>query len=174
MPMEAVRSDHGSLAMELILWRHADAGDSVADLRDDFDRRLTDRGRRQAARVARWLESRLPERCLVISSPAPRALETAEALGIKVRVDERIAPGATGDTLLEVAGWPGKEAGDGKSRHVLIVGHQPSLGDAFSLALTGQAQRWTVRKGALAWLVSRSSGGESSVYLRASIGPDLV
>ncbi len=160
-------------AMELILWRHADAGDSVADPRDDLDRRLTDRGRRQAARVARWLESRLPERCLVISSPAPRAQETAEALGLKIRIDERLAPGSTGASVLDVAGWPGKES-DGKSRHVLIVGHQPSLGEAFSLALAGQAQRWTVRKGGLVWLVSRSSGGESPVYLRASIGPDLV
>ncbi len=160
--------------MELILWRHADAGDSVTDPVDDLDRRLTERGRRQASRVARWLESRLPDRCLVYSSPAPRARETAEALGVKVRIDERLAPGASGETVLQVAGWPGKDGGDGKSRHVLIIGHQPCLGEAFALALSGQAERWTIRKGALVWLVSRTIDRESSAYLRAAIGPDLA
>jgi len=162
--------------MELILWRHADAGDSVADPQADLDRHLTDRGRRQAARVARWLQSRLPERCLVLSSPAPRARETADALALKVRLDERLLPGASGADVLEVAGWPGHEASEGRHRHVLIVGHQPSLGEAFSLALgAAQApQRWTVRKGSLVWLVSRASDHESPVFLRAAIGPDLA
>ncbi|MBM3406153.1 MAG: histidine phosphatase family protein [Betaproteobacteria bacterium] len=162
--------------MELILWRHADAGDSVTDPQDDLERRLTDRGRRQAARVARWLQSRLPERCLVLSSPAPRARETADALAHKVLLDERLLPGATGADVLAVAGWPGQDAKEGRHRHVLIVGHQPSLGEAFSLAL-GAAQvpqRWTVRKGSLVWLVSRSPDLESPVFLRAAIGPDLA
>jgi len=101
------------------------------------------------------------------------ARETAEALGIKVRFDERLAPGASGAAVLEVAGWREKES-DGKSRHVLIVGHQPALGEALSLTLSGEVQRWTVRKGALVWLASRNANGESQVYLRASIGPDLV
>lgn len=158
--------------MELILWRHADAGDSVADPLEDLERRLSDRGRRQALRVARWLESRLPERCMVYSSPAPRALETAETLGLKLRIDERLAPGASGETVLQVAGWPGMDGGDSRNRHVLIIGHQPSLGEAFSLALSGLAGHWTVRKGSLVWLVSREAG--ASVYLRAAIGPDLV
>lgn len=159
--------------MELILWRHADAGDSVDDPEQDFNRRLTDRGRRQAVRVARWLESRLPERCLVISSPARRARETAEALGMKIRIDERLAPGTSGADLLEAAGWPDGQ-GETKPRHVLIVGHQPSLGEAFSLALCARAERWTVKKGALVWLASRAAGDESAAYLRAAVGPDLV
>ena len=161
-----------SPAMELILWRHADAGDSIPDPLEDFGRRLSDRGRRQAMRVARWLESRLPERCVVYSSPAPRARETAETLGLKVRIDERLAPGASGSAILQLAGWPGLDGGDSRSRHVLIIGHQPSLGEAFSLALSGQTARWTVRKGGLVWLVSREAG--ASVYLRAAIGPDLI
>ena len=158
--------------MELILWRHADAGDSLANPEDDLERRLSDRGRRQASRVARWLESRLPDRCVVISSPAPRALETAETLGLKVRLDPRLAPGAAGSTVLEVAGWPALE--DGRSRHVLIVGHQPSLGEAARLALGGTPGHLTVRKGAVVWLVSRANGDEASAYLRAAIGPDLA
>lgn len=158
--------------MELILWRHADAGDALDDPDGDFDRRLSERGRRQAARVARWLESRLPERCLVLCSPAPRARETGEALGLKFRIDERLAPGASGAALLDLANWPDRD--EARTRHVMIIGHQPTLGEAVSLALCGESQRWTVRKGAVVWLASRGSGDLRSVYLRAAIGPDLV
>jgi phosphohistidine phosphatase len=158
--------------MELILWRHADAGDPENDPEADFERRLSERGRRQAARVARWLQSRLPERCLVLSSPAPRARETAEALGRKVRIDERLSPGANGHHLLAVAGWP--ERNGSQVRHVVLVGHQPSLGEAVSLALAGIEQPWTVRKAMLVWLVARHEAERSTAYLKGAIGPDLV
>ena len=38
--------------MELILWRHADAELG----QPDSERRLTDKGHKQAARMAKWLE----------------------------------------------------------------------------------------------------------------------
>src|SRR3989304_4024273 len=44
--------------MELILWRHADAEEGERDL----ERKLTGKGRKQATRVARWLQHRLPFR----------------------------------------------------------------------------------------------------------------
>ena len=55
--------------MDLIVWRHADAGDAEADAASDAGRRLTERGRKQAERMARWLQARLPERYTVLSSP---------------------------------------------------------------------------------------------------------
>ena len=76
--------------MDLILWRHADAEDGAPDL----ERRLTKRGRKQAERVAQWLRVRLPDDYELISSPAARATETAEALAKKVRIDNSLAPGA--------------------------------------------------------------------------------
>lgn len=158
--------------MELILWRHADAGESEDDPQIDFERRLSERGRRQAARVAAWLDARLPDRCLVLSSPAPRARETAEALGRKLRVDARIAPGSDGHSLLEAAGWPSR-AGS-QPRHVVLVGHQPSLGEAMSLILSGSGDAWTVRKAMLIWLVARDEAGHADAYLRCAIGPDLA
>lgn len=158
--------------MDLILWRHADAGDPEEDPRIDFDRRLSERGRRQAARVAAWLQSRLPERYLVLSSPAPRAYETARALGRKVRTDERLAPGATGETVLAAAGWPLRS--DSPVRHIVLVGHQPSLGRAASRALAGVEQPWTLRKSGLVWLRARDEQGQSECVLRAAISADLV
>lgn len=159
-------------AMELILWRHADAGDPDDDPTVDFERRLSGRGRRQAARMARWLQSRLPERCLVLSSPAPRARETADALGRRVRIDERLAPAASARTLLDVAGWP-LRAGS-QARHVVLVGHQPALGAAASLILSGEEQSWTVRKAMLVWLVARNEEGHPRAVLKGALGPDLV
>src|SRR5947208_88013 len=61
--------------MELILWRHADAEDGTPDLA----RRLTKKGRKQAERVAEWLEERLPGDYVLLCSPALRERETPGA-----------------------------------------------------------------------------------------------
>ena len=70
--------------MELILWRHADAEDGAPDL----ERRLTAKGRKDAERVAGWLLRHLPADFKVVASPAARAQETAQALGMR---DEGVA-----------------------------------------------------------------------------------
>ena len=56
------------------------------------------------------------------------------------------------------------------TRTVVVVGHQPTLGQAAALALTGRAAQWSLKKGALWWLEFR---GDESVT-RAVIAPDLV
>ena len=43
--------------MELILWRHADAEDGIRD----SERKLTSKGVKQAARMAKWLLPRIGE-----------------------------------------------------------------------------------------------------------------
>ena len=53
---------------------------------------------------------------------------------------------------------------------VVVVGHQPTLGQAAALALTGKASDWSLKKGALWWLESR--GGE--VVVRAVVAPDAL
>jgi len=45
--------------MNLILWRHAEA-EIQRPGQDDIERELTAKGRRQARRVAKWLDARLP------------------------------------------------------------------------------------------------------------------
>ena len=141
--------------MELILWRHADAEDGVPDMA----RKLTKKGRKQAERVAEWLEERLPKDYVLISSPAVRARETAEALG-KPKLVEALAPGATTREILRTAGWPD---GDGT---VVLVGHQPDFGRAIAYIVSARETDWTLKKGGLWWLAP----GE----VRAVVSPDLL
>lgn len=137
--------------MDLILWRHAEAEDGGPDL----ERRLTPRGRKQAADVAAWLLQRLPAEFAVLASPATRAQDTAKALGIPVRTVEALAPGAEVRSVLEAAGWPSHE------HTVVIVGHQPDLGRVAAFLVSGEAQPWSMQKGGLWWIARRdsSSGG---------------
>src|SRR5439155_731430 len=73
---------------------------------------------------AKWLKERLPKEVRLLSSPAARALETAEALGLPVKTVRALAPGASIDDILKAADWP-DDAG-----LVIVVGHQPDLGGA--------------------------------------------
>ena len=145
--------------MELILWRHADAEDGAPDL----ERRLTKKGRKQAERVADWLRERLPKDFELVSSPAARARETAEALDAKMRIENALAPGASPASFVKVSGWP-RGAGT-----VVIVGHQPDLGCALAHLVAGQHAEWRLQKGALWWLES----GEPPL-VKAAISPDLL
>lgn len=152
--------------MELVLWRHADAEDGVADLK----RELTDKGRRQAGKVARWLGPRLDGPWLILSSPAARATQTAEALDRDYEVRPALRPGAGEEALLREADWPGG------GRNVVIVGHQPTLGRVAAWMLTGHAVDFPVKKGALWWFTARHEGGPGpgETLLKAVIGPDLA
>ena len=67
--------------MDLILWRHAEAGDRLDDPQADLERPLSPKGERQARRVADWLNQFLPDSARVLSSPALRCLQTAAPLG---------------------------------------------------------------------------------------------
>jgi phosphohistidine phosphatase len=149
---------------QLLLWRHAEAEDGVPDAA----RVLTPKGRKQARSVAKWLRKRLPGDCRVLVSPAARAQETAAALELPLVTSAKVDVGATAAAVLEAGGWP-----DGAGT-VLVVGHQPTLGRAAALALTGRAADWPIKKGAIWWLTRRVRDGEAEVVLRAVIGPDLV
>ena len=153
--------------MELILWRHADAAPAAAG-ESDLQRVLTAEGERQAGRVAGWLDARLARSTRVLVSPAVRCRQTVEALGRRYRTVEDLAPGATAEAVLRAARWP--DAGE----PVLVVGHQPTLGMAASLALTGAAHAWSVKKGSVWWLRHRLRDNDSSTILRAVQSPDLL
>jgi len=147
--------------MELILWRHADAEDRVPD----EARALTAKGEKQARRMAKWLRKRLPGDARVLASPAKRAQQTASALTGNFETCREVGTSAEPRAVLEAAGWP-----DGKGI-VVIVGHQPTLGQAAALALTGKAAQWSLKKGALWWLEHREG---DEVITRAVIAPDLL
>ena len=125
--------------MDLILWRHADAEDGDSAPADDRKRKLTPRGERQASRVALWLHRQMPDGLRILVSPAVRAQRTAAKLERPFTTVESIGPDARAKDLLAASGWPDAR------RTVLLVGHQPALGELVSLLLTGREAPWTIR-----------------------------
>lgn len=150
--------------MELILWRHADAEDGTPD----SERKLTAKGVKQAARMAKWLRTRLPEDALILASPAKRAQQTARALNPDFKTIEEIGTAASPADVLLASGWP---KGD---RTVLVVGHQPTLGETAALLLTGAKEQWSLKKGAVVWIARRTDVADARTHLRAAISPDLL
>jgi phosphohistidine phosphatase len=177
----AVISDTNNAGMDLILWRHADA--MPEDEGSDLARRLTAKGKKQAAAMASWLDHRLPEGARVLCSPATRAIETAEELvkissGRKLSVKPELGVGAMPAHLLIAANWP-------ESRSpIVIVGHQPTLGRLISLMLCGEEHDLAIRKASVWWLTNRHqktnapSAAEMEAFkpvaLRASLTPDML
>ncbi|HEU5435000.1 MAG TPA: phosphohistidine phosphatase SixA [Telluria sp.] len=150
--------------MDLILWRHAEAEDSSPDLA----RNLTPKGHKQARRMADWLDSQLPEGCKILVSPAARTLQTVEPLGRKFKVVNALAPDAAPEAVLQAANWPnGKDA-------VLVVGHQPTLGQVAALLLCGQPQYWEMKKASAWWFVQREPKDPGSVYLKAVMTAEMA
>ena len=150
--------------MDLILWRHADAAPGSRDL----ERKLTAKGRKQAQHVGAWLVAKLPGRYTVLVSPAKRARETADALAVRYKIVERLAPGAATADILDECGWPSHKGA------VVVVGHQPDLGRVAALLLSGVEAAWSVKKGGLWWLSNREREGAAQVVVRAVLAPDLI
>jgi len=150
--------------MHLILWRHAEAIDAVPDL----ERELTRKGHRQARKMATWLNQQLPSRVRVIASPAKRAQQTASALTDKIECVESIAPGASAKAILKASAWPDAR------QSVVLVGHQPSLGETAALILTGKTLPWSIKKGAVWWFTYRLRDGGPQVLLRAVMSPEML
>lgn len=146
--------------MDLILWRHAEAEDGSPD----SARTLTKHGRDQARRIAAWLKPRLPKRCEVLVSPAARTQETASALGIRFETTDAVGTNAIAAEIIAAIGWPTR------SKAVLIVGHQPTLGRVAAMLLSGAEADWHFAKGAVWWL--RHVDGETRLF--AAVHPKLV
>ena len=161
--------------MDLILWRHADAGEPAEGhigQPADLQRPLTPRGDKQAQRMAEWLNRFLPDSTRVLCSPALRARQTADALGRKLRTVDKLAPGASHLQALAAARWPDSR------EPVLLVGHQPMLGQLAAYLMAGAATldspAWAVRKGAVWWLRHRVRDGVEEVVLVSVRTPDKL
>lgn len=150
--------------MDLILWRHADAQDGERDM----DRALTGKGRKQAERMAAWLNAHLPKDVSILASPAKRTCETADALGRDYKTEPLLAPGADAAHLLAAVGWPDA------SGVVLVVGHQPTLGEAASLLLFGETRDLSLKKGGLIWLTNRVRGETPKTLIKAAMTAEML
>jgi phosphohistidine phosphatase len=135
----AMRVDqHSHLELRGVIWflRHGEAEDSSPD----FDRRLTDKGERQARDAGAALAALGIELEVCLASPRVRARDTAtlacEVLATEVVIDDRLTGGSI-DPLELTAGLA----------EVMLVGHEPDFSDAIA-ALTGA--RIDMKKGGIA------------------------
>jgi len=150
--------------MDLILWRHAEAEDGFPDQA----RKLTDKGEKQAARMALWLNAHFPEEVRVLVSPTMRTQQTAAALKRDSLVVKEVGPGVSVATLLGAAGWPDARGA------VVVVGHQPTLGEVAAYLLANTQESWSVKKGAVWWFSNRSHLGSPQAVLKAVISPEFL
>ncbi len=147
--------------MNLFLLRHANA-DWPDWKKSDDERPLTKRGKKESRQMARFLEKTEVSVDLVVTSPLPRAAQTAKIvarrLEIKLCKDEKLAPGFNASKLRALVRNHGH-------RNLMIVGHEPDFSEVVR-ALTGgriklakasiisvQLEQPTMR-GRLLWLVS--------------------
>ena len=126
-----------------MIWflRHGEAEDTSPD----FDRKLTEKGKRQSRDAGAALAALGVDFDVCLSSPKVRARETAElaceALGLDVTLEERLTGGHF-DAPDLTAGLDS----------VLLVGHEPDFSDAIA-ELTGG--RVDMKKGGLAAVEDR-------------------
>lgn len=153
--------------MDLILWRHAEAFDAEPGESDE-ERTLTPKGVKQAKKMAEWLTSQLPEGCKILVSPAVRTVQTAEALGRKFKITPEVGLEADAEDLLQAANWPNAK------EPVLVIGHQPTLGQVAAVLLSGQPQDWEVKKANVWWLVQRDPADIATLHLKAVVSPALL
>jgi phosphohistidine phosphatase len=153
--------------MDLILWRHAEA-EEPGEGQDDLTRELTARGEKQAKRMAAWLDRQLPEVTRILVSPAKRTEQTAKALARKYKVRPELAPGCTVTQLLAAAQWP-------DSKHtVLLIGHQPVLGQTIAQLLGLSAHECAVKRGAVWWLRNRERNEQSQTVVVTVQSPEVL
>lgn len=126
--------------MEVVIVRHGPAEDrDPSRWRDDTQRPLSAEGRRATRRAAEGLSSLKPTVDRVITSPAVRAFDTAEIFAEVLKVEpalerwEELEPDRPSGPILERLQRLSRRGG------VLLVGHEPTLGELLGLCVTGDA-----------------------------------
>jgi phosphohistidine phosphatase len=145
---------------ELYLVRHGIAVERGTPEVPDDARPLTPQGRKRMRQIARGLR-RLgvrPDR--ILTSPLPRAFETAEIVAAALQMSDRLE---TCDALRDDREAPGIRdwvLGRAEDR-LLIVGHNPGLSQLLGLLVAGLADPWIcdLKKGGVAALSARDKGG---------------
>jgi phosphohistidine phosphatase len=155
----------------LYLLRHADAGDPATWPGDDGVRPLSKKGRKQARRLGRHLDSIGVDLAALVTSPKVRAADTArlvgKALGVKPADDARLGGGFDPGGLQSLLG--GLTA---STASVMLVGHDPDFSSLASWLTDAPIE---LRKGALVRIdLPNRQAGAGSGALRWLLPPDAV
>ena len=118
--------------MKLCFLRHGEA-DWPNWTKPDNERPLTERGRKEMKRVAKFLERLKFSADAILTSPLPRASQTAEivakCLGIELRTDPALAHGFNVERLRRLLSKAEADC-------VMVVGHEPAFSEVIK-ELTG-------------------------------------
>ena len=118
--------------MQLYFLRHGEA-DWPHWTKPDDERPLTDFGKKEVRQLAKFLSRLKVKPDLIVTSPLPRALQTAEIaaqqLKTKLRQDTALEPGFGINELRAVLKRH-------RSKVLMLVGHEPDFSSVIS-ALTG-------------------------------------
>ncbi len=153
--------------MDLILWRHAEAHEAK-DGCTDMDRDLTSRGQKQAARMAAWLDRHLPDSSRILASPSSRTEQTVLALGRKYKLRSELGTDGSAAQVLELVQWPLSKAS------VLVVGHQPVLGQIVAQLIGLKESECSIKKGAVWWLRTRLRNDQPETVIVTVQNPDSI
>jgi len=158
--------------VELLLVRHAIAAErDHAAYRDDRARPLTAEGRKRMAEVAAGL-AQLVTPTDVFTSPLLRARQTAEILArtLRLKVSELDSLG-NGDHPATLAAVAQRTSGT-----VVLVGHEPWMGELLSYLLTGDPEIVSApfKKGGTALVGASGSRAAGEWSLRWAMPPSAL
>jgi phosphohistidine phosphatase len=162
--------------MRLLIIRHAAAVPSGTPGIDDDDRPLTPEGKARFRAAAKGLARLAPRPDVLLTSPLPRARQTAEiAARAFKRLEPRIEPALAGGSLeaivTAVAGAVGERSRDAT---VALVGHEPVLGALVARLLGAHgAGHFPFKKGGAA-LVDLPDGPAASGTLLWFVKPRIL
>lgn len=136
----------------IYLVRHGVAED-YSDSGRDFDRRLTAQGHEKMGRVARGLGALEVKVDVLVSSPLVRAIETADGLAEEFAAARREVWDELACGVDEIA-LTARLAETDPGGNVMLVGHEPDIGELLSYWLTGRMGGFytRVRKGSVSCL----------------------
>jgi phosphohistidine phosphatase len=154
--------------MQLWLMRHAEALNADGS-GTDYDRRISEAGRRHVAQLGRWLKEHAERPDLIWHSPLVRARETAELLrgelgsDIRFEASNLVSPGMACDRLLSALASRSEQI-------VVCVGHQPDIGRC--LAETVGGGRFAIPPGTVAGVEFPQILAPGGGQLRWLLAPD--
>jgi phosphohistidine phosphatase len=161
--------------MRLYVVRHGIAED-VAASGLDRDRRLTPEGRTKMRQVARGLAALGAGVDVLLTSPLPRARETAEIVSAAlpgVPAPEDFPPLVTGTAPAELLRRLRPSAA---AEALMLVGHEPTLSGLIALLLTGSSEAAAIemKKGAVALLELGRLAPRGGASLRWLLPPRVL
>jgi phosphohistidine phosphatase len=148
---------------ELYLLRHGIAVDPGSSGMPDDARPLTEKGIKRMRQIAAGLLALDLELDRIVTSPLPRAKETAEIVALALGARERLETAnvlQTGSDAATVERW----LRDRSEERMMLVGHNPTLSELVSLLVVGARMSpiCELKKGGIAALVKR--GGPTGLF----------